>query len=168
MERRIVGILAALVTLLVTASGLIGVASLVTLGGDGSHVRTVRYAGSYECLGCESLAPGTLIKRSDSPEVSVFTGGARVAYRSRADLTAGYGASPSVVTVSDTFYDGLPTRAAAGTLIKAAGNPAIAEVRAAGRHVFPTWDALVAAHGAAPRFVVVPAYYFDGLADAGP
>jgi hypothetical protein len=168
VERQVVGILAALVTLLVTAAGLIGVASLVTLGGDGHHVRSVRYEGSDECPGCEGLAPGALIERPDSPEVSVFTGGARVAYRSQADLTAGYGASPSVVTVSDAFYDGLPNRAAPGTLIKAAGNPAIAEVREGGRHVFPTWDALVAAHGPAPRFVVVPAYYFDGLADANP
>jgi hypothetical protein len=157
VERRTAGPLTALLTLLAVAAGVLGLTSLATLGG-GAAPRTA-YAAP---------AAGTLIKRTGSAEVSVFVGGARIVYRSQADLNAGYGPAPTVVTVPDAYYEALPTQVAPGTLIKAAGNPAIAVVRDGRRRVFPTWDSLVAAYGPKPPFVVVPAYYFDRLPDAGP
>lgn len=161
MERRTLGPLVALVALLVVAAGLLGAVSLATLGGGPGHA--ARPAPTA------FVAPpaGSLIRGAGGHEVSVFTGDARIPYRSWADLAAGYGSAPVIRTVPDAFYGALPTRAAAGTLIKSAGNPAIAVVRDGRRQVFRTWEALVQAYGPKPPFVVVPAYYFDGLPVAG-
>lgn len=165
MERRTVGALVALVTLPAVAAALLGAVSFATLGGRGhSHGHSApRHTVTV------SVAPpaGTLIRTADGHEVSIVTGSARIPYRSWTDLTAGYGSAPAILTVSDAVYAALPTRVADGTLIKAAGDPAIAVVRDGRRRVFPTWEALVAAYGPKPRFVVVPTYYFDGMAVAG-
>jgi hypothetical protein len=161
VERRTVGPLVALVTLLVVAAGLLGAVSLATLGGGRSHPPRQSLSAFV------SPPAGTLIKSAGGHEVSVFAGGARIPYRSWTDLAAGYGSAPAILTVPDAFYDALPTQVTGGTLIKSAGNPAIAVVRDGRRQVFRTWDALVGVYGPKPPFVVVPAYYFDGLPVAG-
>jgi hypothetical protein len=168
VERRTVGPLVALVTLLVVAAGLLGAVSFATLGFSGGVGGGGGRSAPRRTLSLPVAPPaGTLIKTADGHEVSVVTGSARIPYRSWTDLTAGYGSAPAILTVSDAVYAALPTRVTAGTLIKAAGNPAIAVVRDGRRQVFRTWEALVEAYGPKPPFVVVPAYYFDGLPIAG-
>ena len=171
-----------LVSLLLVAVAVLGVAALHR-GGAGSGGSGSAAAGptSGDASGGDNAnagpppaqpapivpktatTPGALIKRAGSPEVSVFTGSARITYTSWDDLVAGYGAGPSIVTVSDAYYDALSTVPVSGTLIKEAGKPDIAEVVGSARSTFPSWSALVTRYGPAPQFVVVPTYFFDRM-----
>lgn len=165
MERRTVAPLVALLTLLVAAVAVLGLTTFATLGG---RDRTAPAAAPLPTRAAFAApAPGTLIKRPGSQEVSVFAGGARLVYRDWTDLAAGYGQTPTIVTVPASYYDGLPTQVASGTLIRSAENPAVAVVRDGRLQVFKTWDSLVAAYGPVPPFVYVPDYYFDQLPVAG-
>jgi hypothetical protein len=164
VQRRTVGPLIALFTLVVAAVVMLGLTTLATLGGRGAAARAAEPSPS---AGYPAPASGTLIKRAGSQEISVYAGGARLVFRSWSDLVAGYGQTPVIVTVPDAFYEGLPTQVASGTLIRSAENPAVAVVRDGRREVFRTWDSLVAVYGPVPPLVYVPDYYFDRLPVAG-
>lgn len=107
-----------------------------------------------------------LIKRSDSPEISVYTGNARIVYTDWNDLVAGYGSSPNIITVTDAWYNALPTTPTPGTLVKSAGSPDIGVYAGGADLKFSNWNDLVAGYGTAPAYTTVPTYFWNSLTAA--
>ncbi|WP_194927775.1 LamG-like jellyroll fold domain-containing protein [Catenulispora pinisilvae] len=115
-----------------------------------------------------SNSPGhsALIKRSDSPEISVYTGNARIVYTDWNDLVAGYGSSPNIITVTDDWYNALPTTPTPGTLLKSAGAPDIGTYAGGALLKFGNWNDLVAGYGSQPPYIIVPTAFWNGLSSA--